>query len=203
MSPRRVDRDARSRDLVAAATRVLARKGWAATRVEDVAAEAGVAKGTVFLYFDSREAILGAVFDAFQAELVAGARTAADGEGPALARLSALVRSLLSAAAERPDLAGIVTDLWSAGRGGDGSALDLSTLYGPYREIVAELLQQAVADGSARPDLPPHAAAVVVGAVEGVLLQWVVEPSAVSPAGMAEPVIDVLLHGLARTGGER
>jgi hypothetical protein len=38
---------------------------------------------------------------------------------------------------------------------------------------------------------------VIVGAIEGVALQWIVDPEAVRPVEMAEPVLDVFLGGLS------
>lgn len=63
MAPRRVDKAARREEILAAAVRVFARKGFAASRIDDVAAEAGIGKGSVYLYFDSREALLDAAFE--------------------------------------------------------------------------------------------------------------------------------------------
>lgn len=47
---------------------MFARKGFAASRIDDVAAEAGIAKGTIYLYFDSRDALLSGVFGSYMAE---------------------------------------------------------------------------------------------------------------------------------------
>ncbi len=53
--------DARPAELVAAAQRCFSERGFAATRLEDVAARAGVSKATVYLYFESKEALFEAV----------------------------------------------------------------------------------------------------------------------------------------------
>src|SRR5688500_16252429 len=50
-------KDARPQEILNAALRVFAKKGFAAARIDDIAAEAGIAKGTVYLYFDSKEAM--------------------------------------------------------------------------------------------------------------------------------------------------
>ena len=50
-------KEARPQEIVEAAMRLWAEKGFAATRLDDVAAEAGVAKGTIYLYFASKEAL--------------------------------------------------------------------------------------------------------------------------------------------------
>ncbi|MGD8796421.1 MAG: helix-turn-helix domain-containing protein, partial [Thiohalophilus sp.] len=48
-------------EIVAAALELFVEHGFAATRLEDVARRAGVSKGTVYLYFDSKEALFEAV----------------------------------------------------------------------------------------------------------------------------------------------
>ena len=62
-APRRRRKDARPAEVLAAALELFVDKGYAATRLEDVAARAGVAKGTLYLYFDSKEALFRAVVE--------------------------------------------------------------------------------------------------------------------------------------------
>lgn len=58
---RRRRKEARPAELTAAALDVFVDKGYAATRLEDVAERAGVSKGTLYLYFESKEALFKAV----------------------------------------------------------------------------------------------------------------------------------------------
>lgn len=51
----------RHQEVLEAARRIFARLGYAATNVEDIAREAGMAKGTVYLYFKSKEEVFAAV----------------------------------------------------------------------------------------------------------------------------------------------
>jgi len=56
-TPRKRRKEARPSELTAAALALFVEKGFSATRLEDVAARAGVSKGTLYLYFDSKEAL--------------------------------------------------------------------------------------------------------------------------------------------------
>lgn len=60
-APRRRRKDARPQELTAAALTLFVEKGFAATRLDDVAARAGVSKGTLYLYFHSKEDLFKAV----------------------------------------------------------------------------------------------------------------------------------------------
>jgi len=51
----------RHQEVIEAACRIFARQGYAATNVEDIAREAGIAKGTIYLYFKSKEEVFAAV----------------------------------------------------------------------------------------------------------------------------------------------
>ena len=59
--PRKRRKEARPSELTAAALSLFVDKGFAATRLEDIAGRAGVSKGTLYLYFDSKEALFKAV----------------------------------------------------------------------------------------------------------------------------------------------
>ena len=203
MTPRIVDRGERRAQILGAATRVFARRGYHATRVADIAREAGVAQGTVYLYFGSREDILVSAFGAFAEGMMAGVGEALEAEEPAVRRLRSVVRAVLSSMEAEPELSRVVLDFWSAGAfeaGSGGVGIDTGEVYAGYRGIFGGLLEEARREGDVREDLPENAPAVIVGAIEGVLLQWIVDPDAPSPLQMAEPLLDVLLGGLGERG---
>jgi AcrR family transcriptional regulator len=61
----RLEKDARRQQLVEAATRVFARSGYAAADVADIVAEAGVTRGTFYLYFPTKRDIFAAVIERY------------------------------------------------------------------------------------------------------------------------------------------
>src|SRR5213595_3798923 len=54
-------KDARPEEIITAALEVFADRGFAATKLEDVASRAGVTKGTIYLYFENKEALFKAL----------------------------------------------------------------------------------------------------------------------------------------------
>lgn len=202
ISPKIVDKDERRAEILLSATRVFARRGYDATRIEDVALEAGIAKGTVYIYFESREEILLSAFEEFEKEVLADVREALGTGEPALIRLRSIVSALLSSMEAEPDLARVVLDFWAAGtfeetKVGTEPGIDFGRIYAEYREMLGGLLDEAKREGSVRSDVPDEAPAVIVGTIEGILLQWIVAPDAVLLERMAEPILDVLLDGLS------
>ena len=72
-SLRRRRKDERPSELVAAALDLFVERGFAATRLDDVAGRAGVSKGTLYLYFESKEALFKAVIEEAIVPLLASA----------------------------------------------------------------------------------------------------------------------------------
>ena len=86
-------KDARPQELLEAALALFVEKGFAATRAEEVAARAGVSKGTLYLYYPSKEELLKAVISHnLSARIAEGAVRAADYEGSA----ASLMRGILT-----------------------------------------------------------------------------------------------------------
>ena len=89
---RRRRKEARPQELLAAALELFVEKGFAATRIEEVAVRAGVSKGTLYLYFSSKEELLKAVISHYlSARIAEGAAQAALHAGSA----SDLLRGIL------------------------------------------------------------------------------------------------------------
>jgi len=95
------------RRILDAAVHVFARKGYFAARVSDVAKKAGVADGTIYLYFQSKEDILVRLFDEVMSEHVEEARAAVHALPSAAERLLAIAERHLTVLGENRDLAAV------------------------------------------------------------------------------------------------
>src|SRR5262245_15309761 len=127
--PRRWERrkEARPGELVAAALQLFSERGFAATRLEDVATVAGVSKGTVYLYFESKEQLFEAVVREAVAPNIARAEALVDafeGSTPDLLRalfrfigevletpLTGVMKLIVSESGNFPQLARMYADL--------------------------------------------------------------------------------------------
>ena len=70
--------EARKDEVLDAALELFTKNGFAATRVEDIATKAGISKGTVYLYFDSKEAVMAGLIDRALSPMATTAITAID-----------------------------------------------------------------------------------------------------------------------------
>src|SRR5687768_3738691 len=94
--------------IIDAAVRVFARTGYYNSRVSDIAREAGIASGTIYLYFKTKDEILVTLFREKMAQWVAHARQAIAGEADAVAKIRRLVALHFEVLERDPDLAEVV-----------------------------------------------------------------------------------------------
>ncbi|HUJ61752.1 MAG TPA: TetR/AcrR family transcriptional regulator [Kofleriaceae bacterium] len=94
--------------ILTAAERIFARHGFYAAKVSDVAREAGVADGTIYLYFKSKDDLLISLFERRMREVNAALRAAVAGKPPR-DQLRALVRAYLQLVHDEPAAAEVLT----------------------------------------------------------------------------------------------
>jgi AcrR family transcriptional regulator len=163
-------RSATRERVFSAAVELIAERGYAGTTVDEIAAAAGVAKGTVFYNFGTKEQLFEGLLRDGVDRLTAGFREAIAGLH-GLAALDALVRAELERAAANPAFAQIfLTELYRAGRAARPTLTRL-------RAEVAGVLTEVIADGQRRGEMDPavdagFAAGALLGAVVVVALDW-------------------------------
>jgi AcrR family transcriptional regulator len=98
--------DIRRASILDAATRLVLRDGTAGLTMEDIAREAGVARGTLYLYFDSIDGITAALRDRYTRAMTGGLEPllATGGRGSRLSRLDAFIAALAAALHDHRDL---------------------------------------------------------------------------------------------------
>lgn len=151
-------KDARPQELLDAALEVFVEKGFAASRTEEVAARAGVSKGTLYLYYPSKEELLKAVIAYHLNErITAGAARAANFQGPASDLLRTMLIDWWSQIYDSP-ASGVFKLLITEAR----SFPEIALAY--HREVVerahqllGDVLRRGIAAGEFRPVEVDHA----------------------------------------------
>ena len=194
-------KEARPGDIVAAALQVFAERGFAAAKLDEIANRAGVSKGTLYLYFDSKEALFRAVVRDVvvpNVEAVKAALLAAD------MSLSAMVRAFL------PRFAEIVTRLpiGAVAKMVIGESRNFPELAKVWHDdvvlkavgLLADLLERAQARGEVRAGDPRIQAFSIMGPMLiGVLWRETFTPvggAAIDLAAVARQHAETVLGGL-------
>jgi AcrR family transcriptional regulator len=149
--PRQRRKEARPAELMAAALQLFVEKGFVGTRLEDVAARAGVSKGTLYLYFDSKEALFKAVIqEGILPILEEGAGLVDSFEGSSADLLRALISEWWQRIGNTP-LAGVPKLMISeAGNFPELAIYYHDTVIVRGRDLMRRTLQRGIASGEFR-----------------------------------------------------
>ncbi|MCW3842104.1 TetR family transcriptional regulator [Micromonospora yasonensis] len=163
--------DTRQR-LFVAAVELIAEQGFSATTVDDIAARAGVAKGTVYYNFESKTALFEELLRHGIGLLTADFRAAVDGLPPREA-LAALVRAELEYIRRYRAFAQLLlSEMWRTNREWQQT---LRLLRGEAIEVIAETVRAGVASGDLPADLDVRtASSALFGVGLVVAVDWLV-----------------------------
>ncbi|KEO57538.1 TetR/AcrR family transcriptional regulator [Thioclava indica] len=163
--------EARPDEVLDAALSLFTEKGYARTTVDQVAKRAGFSKGTVYLYFASKEAILeGLVQRTVEPIAEAAFETMTDYRGDPRPVLAQFLRAMAQALADSKTRAVVMIILQEAPAAPNISALFRKAVLGRALPAVTALLAQGVAGGHIRAIDPELTARSVLGPVIGHLL---------------------------------
>lgn len=194
--------EARPDEILDAALTVFTEKGFAAARVDDVAKAAGLSKGAVYLYFDSKEALFEALVRRFAREVVrVGAeRFAANAEQDPEAALREAVGFMLNVLADRNASAAPRLVIAEAQRFPAIAQLYRAEVVSIGQQKIADLIARGVARGQFRETPRDVALRAVMGPILAhmMLTHVFADPDAapLDPDAVADGLVDILLNGL-------
>jgi TetR/AcrR family fatty acid metabolism transcriptional regulator len=182
--------------IIEAAVRVFARKGYFNSRVSDIAREAGIAAGTIYLYFKTKEDILTTLFRDKMAEFVAKLWKAMADQPDPVSKLRRLVYLHFDLLERNPELAEVVQIELRQGqkffRG--ASSQEIAS----YFALIGSVLEEGVAAGRFRADLPIKVATkMLFGAMDQMATSWVLGKREYRLGDTADAVADLFLQGVA------
>ena len=211
VSPKRERRkEARPGELLDAALDLFVEKGFAATRAEEVAARAGVSKGTLFLYFQSKEELFKAViseniagrFTEWNAEFAAFDGSSADmllyamnmwWERIGATRASGITKLIISEAHNFPEV----------------TAFYQTEVIQPGQALIRRILQRGVDRGEFAVDDMDHAVYSVIAAMVFLVMSkhsvgaCVPADRPLDPKRYIESQAGIILNGLLVRGGKK
>lgn len=197
-------KEARPQELLDAALELFAEKGFAATRSEEVAARAGVAKGTLYLYYPSKEELLKAVISQrLSEEIAAGAEAVQQFTGSASdlltqvltgwwrhvfdSPMSAVFKLVITEVRNFPELASFYAD----------------NVVRPGKQLIGQILERGIRAGEFRPvDVPSTVLSLVLPMIMLCLHKHSLAacpggfPDEVDPHAFIQQHVELVLAGL-------
>jgi TetR/AcrR family transcriptional regulator, fatty acid metabolism regulator protein len=181
--------------ILKAATRIFARRGFFQSQVADVARDAGVAAGTVYLYFRSKDDLLVSLFERTMREAIAEGRAALEGVADPREKLRRMARLHLERLGRDRDLA-IVFQVELR-----QSTKFMEQFSSTYLRDYLGLIRETIAAGQElrafRADVNPTLAAkVFFGALDEMATNWILSKRRYSLIAEAEAVVDLFVGGV-------
>lgn len=181
-----------------AAVRVMAESGYHNSQISRIAKAAGVADGTVYLYFKNKEDILISLLRRAIGQIVAHSVGRLEDAGNAAEKLRALVTLYFEELGSDSNLA-MVTQVHL--RQVDANIRrQIGDIMKPFYNVLDDIVEQGIVEGLFRADVNRRIARrMIFGTMDETITAWVLPGGKYKLVPLAHDVVNVLLHGLCRT----
>lgn len=186
--------DKRARILNGAVT-VFAQNGYYNSKVSDIAKEAGVADGTIYLYFKNKEDLLIQVFLETMDTILTSQEDALRDESDPIECLKIFTRNHFNFVAQSQAIAEVVTvELRQSSK--FMRSTDMKP-FGRYLGIIARIIGAGQSMGVFAPSLNPRRVArAYFGVLDEFALEWAMDPRQPPIEASADATLDIFLNGL-------
>jgi len=188
--------------ILRAATDVFARSGFFGAQVADVARTAGVAAGTVYLYFRSKDDLLVSIFEKTMREAIQEGRASVEPLKDPIERLAAIARVHLDRMGRDRSLAVVFqVELRQSTKFMERFS---STLLREYLGVIRAIIVDGQKTGVFRKEINPTLAAkLFFGGLDEMATNWVLSRRKYSLVSEADAIVDVFVGGVRGKKGRR
>lgn len=161
---------ARRAQILEAATRCFAHKGYHGATMDDIVAETGLSKGSLYWHFENKRELFRSLMDQWFDEILTRTQSILDESASASAKLTAMLEASASTAAAQPELLRALLEFYTMAIRDEELRQWLRGLYIANVDTVASLIAQGIADGEFRDGDPQALARLVLAYLDGVYL---------------------------------
>ena len=190
-------KQARREQILRAAVRCFARKGYYATTIEDLVAETGLSRGALYLYFANKEALYLALADRWDCGLQEAVQQQVTPGMSPVAVIAVIIE--VTGAQVEADAAAchILMEGWTLAQVIPALGVQVRHQQEQARAVFEQLLQAGVQRGEVRADLPIALhAQMLLALLEGLMVEWHLHPGRVNWQHIAEETV----RGLSPSG---
>ncbi len=183
------------RRILEAAIKVFAEQGFFQSTIAQIAKEAGVADGTIYLYFKNKDDILVQFYEYKTRQIFERFREEVDRPGTAEDKLRYLIRAHLKEFQKDRNMAIVYqAETHQNRRLGHEQIREMSKM---YRDIISRVVERGQEEGAIRKDLYMGLVKRFInGAVDEVINSWIHSGGKYDLASMADPLVDLFLKGI-------
>jgi len=187
------------KQIIDAAVITIAENGYHQSQVSKIAKQAGVADGTIYLYFKNKEDLLISLFQEKMGQFVEKLREVIDGKARATEKLYLLIENHFRILSRDPKLA-VVTQLELRQTNRELRA-KINGILKNYLRLMDQTLQEGIEKGEFSQGLDIRLARqMIFGTIDETVTTWVMNDHKYDLVGLAPKVHHMLIHGLG--GGD-
>jgi AcrR family transcriptional regulator len=199
--PRIVDKEAKKNEIVNAAMKVFAQKGFANTKMSDIASAAKIGKGTIYEYFSNKNDIFEhgflSLMELWETNIAKKIYKITDPEE----KLKAIFYSFVDLfESEYSEIIDVMLDFWAeAIRQKDEKRLqmiNLEKIYQDFRKIIIAVLEEGIRIGKFKPMNTFMVASLLIGMTDGLMLQWIMNKEQIDIKEAYRCLVEEILSGI-------
>lgn len=203
MSPKIVDKEVKKIEILHAAIRVFSEKGAAKTKMIDIAVAAKIGKGTIYEYFRSKEEVFAGTFTMFYQGMEGMMLKAVQATNNPEEQLCNLINvSLVELLEHGGEFINIMIDFWAESVRSKNeeirSIINLKQLYDEFRALIVGIIDAGITQGVFRPIDSHIMASFFIGALDGLMLQEIMDPGIVDLKKAAGTICDGFINGIKK-----
>ena len=196
--PPRPDGSAERRAQIAeAALTCFARTGYTNTTMDDIVAESGLSKGTLYWYFDGKDDLFAAAIASFFEDFDEATLTQLEEHGTASEKLRAGAREMVDFCRKAQGLFGLFIEFWSqSDHRAQVSQFWIDVLV-RYQRVITNIIEEGIRNGEFKPVDAEQLVWAIMAAYDGLAAYILMMPD-LNLERISEAFIEALLSGLAK-----
>lgn len=199
MSPRPDVSDERKNQILNAAELVFTKKGLDSARMDDIAAETGLSKGTLYLYFKSKDILIIAILERFFQGMFQLLNARKSDQLSAEEAINQFTQEAIRDYKRMLRLMPVAYEFLALAFRNKTVQKALSQYFNHFMEVLVPIIQQGIDTGEFR-NVDPKETAIAVGSIyEGTVLLWVYDKNLIDIDHHIRSSIRILLDGIRTT----
>ena len=196
MSPKPNVSEERKEQIAEAATKIFSEQGFDKARMDDIAAEAKLSKGTLYLYFKSKDAIITHLLDKLFARELSDLQSLKEDQRPASEKLLFFTDQMIAKMKTWTKLIPIMYEFLGRLFRQNVVQQAFKTYFRSYLNLLTPIIQQGIDTGEFKAENAKDVAITIGAIFEGTILLWVYDPASINLENHLRIGMKLLMDGL-------
>lgn len=198
MSPRVVNKEDKKVQIIDAALLVFSKVGFSKTKIQDIADQAGIGKGTVYEYFKSKNELFEMTIIRFIELLNTEIGKKIFLINDPSEKLRVFIKESFSAYKTHSHYMDIMFDYWSEGIRDNNKKSLMVKMYDEYTDYICSILDEGISKKAFDIENPSAFAAILLCAMDGLLLRWLMDKDNFPIDDVVNTLIDSTFNGIKK-----